>query len=63
MHAAGVNADDLKNADVVKPDRNCFGVIEIFNTNAVNSNYELFDAMTTQELKSPAFSITFISKI
>jgi len=63
MHAAGVNADDLKNANVVKPDRNCFGVIEIFNTNAVNSNYELFDAITTQELKSPAFSITFISKI
>lgn len=65
MHTdlVGVNNDDLKNVAVVKPDKTCFGVIDIFNTGAVNSNYELFNEMVTQQMKSPVYSIPFKSKI
>ena len=59
----GVNNDDLKNVFTVKPDKTCFGVIDIFNTGAVNSNYALFNENVTQQLKSPAYKIPFKSKI
>ena len=62
MHTTGVNVDDLKNVDVVKPDKNCFGVIDIHNSGAVNSSYDLFSG-TDQNLKSPAYSLQFVSKI
>src|SRR5262245_6311295 len=35
MHSAGVNNDDLKNADTINPDKTCFGVIDIASTGAV----------------------------
>ena len=58
----GVNDDDLKNIAVVKPDKTCFAVIDIFNIGAVNSNYDLFNENVTQQLKSPAYAIPFKSK-
>jgi hypothetical protein len=61
--STGVNNDDLANVAVVEPDRTCFGVIDIFNTGAVNSSYDLFNENVTQQLKSPAYTIPFKSKI
>ncbi|MDQ6763555.1 MAG: hypothetical protein M3015_13125 [Bacteroidota bacterium] len=64
MHATGVDLiDDLKNVGVVKAEKICFGVIDIFNTDAINSSYDLFDNNTDQKLKSPAYKILFKSKI
>ena len=59
----GVNNDDLKDVVVVKPGRNCFAVIDIFNNGAINNSYDLFTSSVTQQLKSPAFVIPFKSKI
>jgi hypothetical protein len=63
MHTEGVNNDDLKNTSTVKADKTCFGVIDITNTGAVNSSYEIFDTINNQQLKSPAYNIRFKSKI
>ena len=63
MHTTGVNNDDLKSAAVVKADRPCFGVIDIVSAGSVNGSYELFAGGPIQELKSPAYSIQFVSTI
>lgn len=59
----GVNDDDLKNVTLVKPGSACFAVIDIFNSGAINNSYELFTSSVTQQLRSPAFTIPFKSKI
>jgi hypothetical protein len=59
----GVNNDDLKNVTIVKPGKNCFAVIDIFNNGAINNSYEVFTSSVTQQLRSPAFIIPFKSKI
>jgi len=63
MHTTGVNNDDLKNADMVKPGKSCFAVIDILSSGAVNSSYEIFTGGVAQQLISPAYSIRFISTI
>ena len=62
MHTAGVNMDDLANTEILKPDKNCFSVIDIFNNGAVNNSYDLFDGTVSQILKSPSYTIRFKSK-
>ena len=63
MHSAGVNNDDLKNTNTVKPDNPCFAVIDIVSQGAVNSSYEIFTGGPAQQLTSPAYSIQFISTV
>lgn len=62
MHTTGVENDDLKNTDIIKPDKNCFSVIDIFNNGAVNSSYDLYDG-AAQKIKSPLYTIRFKNKI
>ncbi len=64
MHTTGVDLiDDLKSVDIVKADRACFGVIDIYNRNAINSSYDIFIDNTDQKLTSPAYTLLFKSKI
>jgi len=63
MHTTGVNNDDLKSASAISADRPCFAVIDIISSGAVNSSYEVFTGGVAQFLRSPAFSIQFISTI
>jgi hypothetical protein len=62
MHTTGVENDDLKSTDIIKPDKNCFSVIDIFNNGAVNSSYDLYDGVA-QKLKSPLYTIRLKNKI
>lgn len=62
MHTEGVNSDDLKTVASVNPGENCFGVIDIYSSGAVNNSYELFSG-ADENLNSPGYSIRFISKI
>ena len=62
MHAGGVNIDDLKAAAAVNADENCFGVIDIYSSAAINNAYELFSG-SNDNLNNPNYSIQFISKI
>ena len=62
MHETGADNDDLKNASAVNAEKNCFGVIDVHNTGAVNSTYDLFSG-ANQTLLSPDYSIRFISRI
>ena len=62
MHTTGVNSDDLKTATLINADENCFGVIDIYSSAAINSAYELFSG-ANDHLNSPAYSLQFISKI
>jgi hypothetical protein len=63
MHTTGVNNDDLKDTGIVIPEKPCFGVIDIVSSGAVNASYEIFSGGTAQLLRSPAYSIQFISTI
>ena len=60
QHETGVNNDDLANTSTVEPDENCFAVIDIHNTGAINSSYDLFGA--NNRLLSPVYRIRFIPK-
>lgn len=62
MNVAGANNDDLRAIAAVQPAKNCFGVIDIHTTGAVNTGYDLFTGIN-QTLQSPAYSIRFISNI
>lgn len=62
MHTEGVNSDDLKTLASVNPGENCFGVIDIYSSAAINNAYELFSG-TNENLNNPGYSIRFISKI
>lgn len=62
MHTQGVNSDDLKTVSVVNPDENCFAVIDIYSSGAINSAYDLFSG-ASENLNDPGYSIPFISKI
>jgi len=63
MHVAGVNNDDLKNTNTVNPDKPCFAVIDIVSAGSVNASYEIFSGGPAQQLRSPAYSIQFISTV
>lgn len=60
MHAEGVIDDDLESVDVAKADKRCFGVLDVYKTGA-NNTYNLFSS-AEDTLKSPGYSIRFISK-
>jgi hypothetical protein len=57
-----VGNGDLKNVSVIQPGETCLGVIDIFSSNAINNNYELFTG-ASQQLRSPEYRIRFRSKI
>lgn len=61
-HTEGVNDDDLIAVDLAAPGKTCFGVLDVFNTGAVNSTYDLFSGVQ-QTFNSPGYSIRFISQI
>ena len=63
MHSAGVNNDDLKNTDIVNPDKPCFAIIDIASAGAVNTSYEIFSGGPAQQLTSPVYAIQFISTV
>jgi hypothetical protein len=60
QHETGVNNDDLANTSTVEPDEKCFAVIDIHNTGAINSSYDLFGA--NNRLLSPVYRIRFLPK-
>lgn len=62
MHTEGVNNDDLKSVEVAEPGETCFGVIDVYNTGAINNTYDLFSGAEAT-FNSPGYSIRFISKI
>ena len=45
-----VGNSDLKNVSVVEPGESCLGVIDVFSSNAMNGNYELFTGSAQQQL-------------
>ncbi len=55
-----VNNADLENAAVVKPDESCFAVIDVFTAGTTNASYNILGA--SQQLLSPAYTISFKSK-
>ena len=61
-HTEGVNDDDLELVVMAEAEETCFGVIDVYNTGAVNTSYDLFSG-AEQTLNSPGYSIRFISKI
>jgi hypothetical protein len=63
LKTTGVGIDDLKSAEILNLNENYFSVIDIFNKDAVNSSYDLYDGNIAQKLKSPEYSIRFKSKI
>lgn len=61
-NTTGVGNSDLKNVSVVEPGESCLGVIDVFSSNAMNGNYELFTG-SAQQLRSPVYRIRFKSKV
>ena len=56
-----VNNADLGEVSSLKPEQTCFAVIDIFNSGAANTVYNLFDS--GQQILSPVYNISFKSKI
>jgi hypothetical protein len=56
-----VNNADLKALSMVKPEKPCLAVIDVFTSGIPNNAYALFGA--GQELLSPVYTISFKSKI
>ncbi|WP_153801269.1 hypothetical protein [Foetidibacter luteolus] len=56
-----VNNADLADTATVKPDKECFAVIDIHNSGMANNSYNLFGAGS--RLMSPVYSIRFKSKV
>ena len=56
--AKGVDSNDLKNIDDIKPEKNCFAVIDVL-ANVTDANYRLFNA---GNLESPGYKILFNKK-
>jgi hypothetical protein len=60
QNETGVNNADLQTTIAVKPEKECFAVIDIHNNGAMNANYDLFGANT--RLLSPAYRVRFAPK-
>jgi hypothetical protein len=56
-----VNNADLEDKASVKPEENCFAVIDVYSTGTTNATYDLFG--NGQRLLSPVYVIPFKSKI
>ncbi len=56
-----VNNADLADANVVKPNRTCFAVIDVFRTGTTNATYDLFNG--SENLMSPVYVLPFKSKL
>ena len=56
-----VNNADLADTDLVKPAKNCFAVIDVFNTGTTNASYNLFGE--AKEILSPVYVLPFKNKI
>ena len=59
-NAGEVDSNDLDNGFDVDPRESFLGVIDVFTSNAMNSNYELF-ANAMGELRKPEYRIQFRS--
>lgn len=56
-----VNNADLANTTSVNPAKNCFAVIDVFNSGTTNASYNLFGG--AKEILSPIYVLPFKSKI
>ncbi len=61
QHEDGVNNDDLFSISIVNPEINCLAVVDIYNTGAINSSYDIFKN-TEQQLLSPLYLVRFKNK-
>lgn len=57
-----VTDGDLEDIFRIKPEDSCFGVIDIYSSNAKDNSYELFSG-SDQQLKNPAYKIKFKNKV
>jgi hypothetical protein len=57
-----VNNADLKDLAAVKPDGDCFAVIDLYNNGTTNNSYKLFDGSGNLFDPAPSFVIRFESK-
>ncbi len=56
-----VNNADMASTTLVKPAKNCFAVIDVFNSGTTNASYNLFGG--ANEILSPVYVLPFKSKI
>jgi hypothetical protein len=58
-----VNNADLKDTATVTPDKNCFAVVDVYNSGTVNSSYNILGTSEKLFNPAPAFTIKFESKV
>jgi hypothetical protein len=59
--ADGVGDADLEDIATTEVEENCFGVIDIYSRETINSNYEIFG--TNDQLLSPVYTVRFKRRI